>query len=72
MTFVKTSRTAMAEMDELPSMLPFNHYLDTPQEGEIRDNINVTSTEDSLPLAGALTFDKFLTMQVRCRLITLS
>lgn len=69
MTFIRTSRSAMSEMDELPSMLPLSHYLDTPQVGELRDNVNMTtSTEDSPPLAGALTFDKFLTMQVRCRL----
>ena len=51
-------------MDELPSMDPFSHDLDTPQlaEAEIRDDINISS---SIPLAPPVTFNKFLTMQVR-------
>jgi len=53
-------------MEELPSMEPFSHDLETLEVNDvkIRDDINITS---SIPLAPPLTFNKFLTMQVRRR-----
>jgi hypothetical protein len=57
-------------IEDLPSMAPFEINLDTPEviESQISDdNDDMTNASNStdLPLAGALTFDKFLTMQVR-------
>ena len=54
-------------MDELPSMEPFSHDLETEKVDAtiIRDGINISSTVEDLPLAPPLTFNKFLTMQVR-------
>jgi hypothetical protein len=57
-------------MEELPSMEPFRHDIDPPQVVEVRNDINVT-IGDALPLAPPLTFNKFLTMQVRTLLLVI-
>lgn len=61
----------LPEMEELPSMEPFRHDIDPPQVVEVRDDINVT-IGDALPLAPPLTFNKFLTMQVRTLLLVIT
>lgn len=54
----------LPEMEDLPSMEPFAHDIDPPQLVKVHDDINIT-IDDALPLAPPLTFNKFLTMQVR-------
>jgi hypothetical protein len=72
---VSTTTEELPEMNGLPSMETFNHDLNTPpqvDQNKIRDDINISSTVDNnLPLAPHVTFNKFLTMQVRHSVILL-
>lgn len=81
MTFTRTCRwvteekeelrPSSVEMEGLASMEPCESDLDTSEmiDSRITDNdddmSNASTNSTDLPLAAALTFDKFLTMQVR-------